>query len=119
MKKTASTQAMTASVSSQPEMSCHAGRVKKKKLSGLPKIGSITAPGTPPMARGAYQKRASVGHSAIMPAPVTRAMAIDPPNASKRMTGSTGSFTGCPPKKMVWLLGRSGRWARFSAANDP
>ncbi len=29
-----------ASVSSQPEMSCHAGRVKRKKFSGRPKIGS-------------------------------------------------------------------------------
>ena len=29
-----------ARVSSQPEMSCQAGRVKRKKFSGLPKIGS-------------------------------------------------------------------------------
>jgi hypothetical protein len=71
------------------------------------------------MARGAYQKRASVGHSAIMPAPVTRAMTTDPPKASRRITGSTGSLTGCPPKKIVWLLGKSGRCARFRAANDP
>ena len=34
---------MMASVSSQPEMSCHAGRVKRKKFSGLPKIGSTDA----------------------------------------------------------------------------
>ena len=42
IKKTASTQTITASVSSQPAMSCHAGRVNRKKFSGLPKIGSTT-----------------------------------------------------------------------------
>ncbi len=56
-------------------MSCHAGRVNRKKFSGLPKIGSTT----PPVVRGAYQKSASVGHSTIMPAPVAAAMARETP----------------------------------------
>jgi hypothetical protein len=34
MKKTASAQVITASVSSQPTRSCHAGKVKRKKFSG-------------------------------------------------------------------------------------
>src|ERR1700733_5784078 len=114
MKKTAAIHVMMASVSSQPEISCHAGSVKRKKFSGLPKIGSTTLP----VARGAYQKSASVGHSDIMPAPVTRAMISDPTKASKRNAGSAGRLTGCPPKKIVWLLGKAGRCARFRAAND-
>ncbi len=97
IKKTATAQIMMASVSSQPEIRCQAGSEKRKKLSGLPKIGSTTLP----MARGAYQKSASVGHSPIMPAPVTKAIMADPPNPRSRITGSTGSFTGCPPTKTV------------------
>src|SRR5438132_1137588 len=60
MKKTASAQVITASVSSQPLMSCHAGRVNRKKFSALPKIGSTT----PPVVRAAYQKSASGGDAA-------------------------------------------------------
>jgi hypothetical protein len=63
-------------------MSCHAGRVNRKKFSGLPKIGSTT----PPVVRGAYQKSASVGHSAIMPAPVAAAMTSETPSAMRRRT---------------------------------
>src|SRR5437667_7802075 len=80
MKKTASTQVITASVRSQPARSCQAGRVNRKKFSGLPKIGSTT----PPVVRGAYQKRASVGHSTMMPAPVAAAMASETPSATRR-----------------------------------
>src|SRR5215831_7449986 len=39
-KKAATTQAITANVSSQPAIDCQAGRVNRKKLIGLPKIGS-------------------------------------------------------------------------------
>ena len=78
-------------------MSCHAGRVNRKKFSGLPKIGSMT----PPVGRGAYRKSASVAHSAIMPAPVAAAMASDTPSAKRRKTGSTGNFTGRPPIRIV------------------
>ena len=85
-------------------MSCHAGRVKRKKFSGLPKIGSTTLP----VARGAYQKSARVGHSAIMPAPVAAAITSETPSAIRRSTGSTGSFNGCPPMKIVWPLGKIG-----------
>ena len=99
MKTTASMQVITASVSSHPAMSCHAGRVKRKKFSGLPKIGSKTLP--PLVVRGAYQKSASVGHSTIMPAPVAAAMTSETPSAMRRRTGSTGSFNGCPPMKIV------------------
>ena len=42
---TATTQRMTASVSSQPRMSCHAGRVKRKKLSGRAEDGITDAAG--------------------------------------------------------------------------
>ena len=41
---TATTHTMTASVSSQPSRSCHAGRVKRKKFSGRPKMGSLMLP---------------------------------------------------------------------------
>ena len=116
-KKAASTQVRMASVSSQPAMSCHAGRVNRKKFSGLPKIGSKTL--TPPVARGAYQKRASVGHSTIMLAPVATAITSETPSAMRRRTGSTGSFTCCVPMVIVWPLGKSGRCARFRARNDP
>ena len=85
--------------------SCHAGRVNRKKFSALPKIGSTT----PPVVRGAYQKSASVGHSTMMPAPVAAATASETPSATRRRTGSTGSFSGCPPMKIVWPLGKSGR----------
>ena len=116
MKKTASRQVITASVSSQPAMSCHAGRVNRKKFSGLPKIGSTTLPSW----RGAHTKRARA--SATPPSCRRRlpaAMASETPSAMRRRTGSTGSFSGCPPMKIVWPLGKSGRCARFRARNDP
>ena len=95
MKKTATAQTMMARVSSQPEISCQAGRAKRKKLSGLPKIGSMTLP----MAAGAFQKRASVGHSPIMPAPVTRAMMADPPERPiAALLGQPGVSTDARPK---------------------
>ena len=114
-KKTASAQVITANVSSQPAMSCHAGKVNRKKFRGLPKIGSIT----PPVAGGTYKKSASVGHSAIIPAPVASAIASEIPIAMSRRTGSTGNLTGCWPMNIVWPLGKSGRCARFRARNDP
>ena len=114
MKKAASAQTITASVSSQPAMSCHAGRVNRKKFTGLPKIGSTTL-----AVRGAYQKSASEGHSAIMAAPVAAATASEMTTAMRRRTGSTGSFTGCPPMRIVCPSGKSGRCARLSATNDP
>src|ERR1017187_2357823 len=61
-KKMASTQHITDIVSSQFIMRCHAGRVNRKKPSGLPKIGSTM----PLTLRGAYHHRASVGQSSIM-----------------------------------------------------
>jgi hypothetical protein len=103
MKKTASTHVVTASMSSQPLMSCHAGRVNRKKFSGLPKIGSTT----PPVARGAYHRSANFGHSVIIEAPVAPATASDTPNAAKRITGSSVSLTGFPLMKIVWPLGKS------------
>ena len=115
MKKTASTQVIKASVSSQPTMSCQPGRLKRKKFSGLPKTGSRK----PPAAGAAYQKSAIVGHSSITPAPVATAMTSERPTAMRRRTGSTGSFSGCPPMKIVRPLGRSGRCVRFRTRNDP
>src|SRR5271156_5580444 len=70
---------MTDSVSSQPTMRCHAGRANRKKLSGLPKIGSAALL----TARGAYQNSASVGHSSIIAAPVTPAITSEAQNATK------------------------------------
>jgi hypothetical protein len=97
MKKAASAQAIRLSVSNHPEMSCHAGKANRKKFSGLPKIGSTM----PLLVRGANQKSASVGHSPVMVAPVAAAMTSETPSAMSRRTGSTGSFTGCPPMRMV------------------
>src|SRR6202044_106695 len=91
------------------------GRANKKKFSGLPKIGSTT----PPVAGGAYQKRASVGHYPIIPPPVAAATASETPSAITRRTGSTGSFTGRPPMRIVWPLGKSERCTRFRARNEP
>ena len=114
IKKTARAQTITASVSNQPTISCHAGRANRKKFSGLPKIGSVT-----PEFAGAYQKSASVGHSADIAPPVAAAMTSETPRAMRRNTPSTGSFNGCPPMTIVWPLGKSGRCARFKARNDP
>src|SRR5258705_2896711 len=77
MKKTASAQVITLSVSSHPAMSCHAGKLNRKKSSGLLKIGSIT----PLLVRGANQKRASVGHSTITAPPVAAAITRQNPQA--------------------------------------
>ena len=91
---TATTHTMTASVSSQPRMSCHAGRVNRKKLSGRPKMGSVMLP----VACGANQKRASVGHSCIIAVPERTAAASEPTMPTMRSTGSMERFTGCPPR---------------------
>ena len=106
---------MTARVSSQPRRSCHAGRVKRKKLSGRPKIGSMMLPA----ACGAYQKRARVGHSCIIAVPVSNATASEPKNPTMRSTGSMERLTGCPPR-MIWRsLGRLAWLARLRAENAP
>src|SRR5437588_12349653 len=77
MKKTARAQVITLSVSSHPAMSCHAGKLNRKKSSGLVKIGSTKQL----LVRGANQKRASDGHSVIMAPPVTAATMRTSPHA--------------------------------------
>ena len=115
IKRTARMQVITDSVSSQPRRSCHAGSANRKKFSGLPKIGSamLLAAG------GMCQKSASVAHSPLIAAPVANATTTEKMSAMVRRTGSTGSRTGFPPIRIVWPSGRSGRWARFRAMNDP
>ena len=71
-------------------MSCHAGRVNRKKLSGLPKIGSTA----PPLACGENQTSANVVHFVDMAPPVAMAITRDTMSAMIRRTRSTGSFTG-------------------------
>jgi hypothetical protein len=89
---TATAQVVIASVSSQLSMSCHAGRVNRKKFSGLPKIGSATLP----VACGAYQKSASVGHCAIRAKPVTPANTIKMHSEMTRRAGWTDRLIGWP-----------------------
>src|SRR6202522_4886862 len=86
---TATAQVAMASVRSQLLMSCHAGRVNRKKFSGWPKIGSAALP----VAWGAYQNSASVGHSAIIDRPVMPAMTIETQTEMKRNAGSTEKLT--------------------------
>ena len=88
---TATAQVAIASVRSQLLMSCHAGKVKRKKFSGLPKIGSATLP----VACGAYQNSASVGHSAINAKPVTPAKTMETPKEMTRRAGWTDRLIGC------------------------
>src|SRR5580698_2737009 len=59
---TATPQVTIASVKSQLLTISHAGRTNRKKFSGFPNIGSITLP----VAWGADQNSASVGHSVII-----------------------------------------------------
>ena len=80
---TATAQIAIAKVRSQLLISCHAGKVNRKKFSGLPKIGSAT----PPVACGAYQNSASIGQSAINPKPVTHAMTMERQSEITRRTG--------------------------------
>ena len=108
-------QTITASVTSQPIISCHAGSVKRKKFSGLPKIGSAMFP----LELGAYQKRASDGHSDCIAAPVAREISSAMPMAAKCSTRPTGSSMERPAKKIVWLSGKSAEWARLRARNAP
>src|ERR1700759_3415878 len=91
--KTATAQVAMASVNSQLLTSCHAGKVNRKKLSGLPKMESVA----PPMACGAYQKSPNAGHSDTIEKPAMSAKAIETPSEMKRNTGSTENRTGCPP----------------------
>jgi hypothetical protein len=51
--------------------------------------------------RASRTNKESVGHSVIMAPPVAAAIASETPRAMSRRTGSTGSFTGCPPMRMV------------------
>ncbi len=90
-KKPATAQTMTARVISHPLTSCHTGSVKRKKVSGLPKIGS-----TAPDAAGACQYTAKSCQSAIIAVPVPAATTNAPAAAISRNTGSTGSLIGCP-----------------------
>ncbi len=89
---TATAQIAIANVRSQLLTSCHAGKVKRKKFSGLPKIGSATLP----VACGAYQNSASVGQFAIIPKPVTHAMTMETQKEMTRRTGWTDRFIGSP-----------------------
>ena len=93
---TATAQVVIASVSSQLSMSCHAGNVNRKKFSGLPKIGSATLP----VACGAYQKRASVGHCAIRAKPVTPANTMEMHSEMTRRAGWTDRLIGWPAMTM-------------------
>ncbi len=93
----ATPQVAKASVSSQPSMSCHAGRVKRKKLRGLLKMGSAG----PPAAEGAYQKSARVDHSDIMTRPVRKETTIETASDRYRRTGATEKVTGLPAMRMA------------------
>ena len=93
-KKPATPATSTLSVSSQPEMSSHAGKVNRKKFNGRPNIGSSAAPAVPAAAFGVSQYSARTGHWAIMPAPLMSAMMKAAASAISRSTGSIGTRSG-------------------------
>jgi hypothetical protein len=97
-KRIATPQQASASVSSQVSTRRQAGRVKRKKLSDRPKIGSV---GTRPSAFGAYQKRLSVGHSAARVKPVMSAMTIETISEIMRSAGATDNVIWRPAITMA------------------
>ena len=56
--------------------------------------------------------------SLIIAAPVAAAISSEPPTATMRITGSTGSLIGCPLIR-IGSPASSPRLAGFSARNDP
>jgi hypothetical protein len=63
--------------------------------------------GVLPTERGAYQKSASVGQSAISVNPVTPAMTMETRNEMTRSAGSTWNVIGWPAMIIAWRPGSS------------